>query len=126
MRRRIFLVPMLVLLMGHDHGGCGGATGSPTEATCDPRLTYDNFGQAFMTTYCTRCHSSEVAGGQRRGAPDDHDYDTREGVQADPTHIELASAMGPAAKNSRMPPYGAMPTDHERELLGQWLACGAP
>jgi uncharacterized membrane protein len=125
--RRLWIAPLLVFLMGHDHGGgCGGDSGTPTESTCDPRLTYDNFGRAFMAAYCTKCHASDVSGGQRRGAPEDHDYDTIEGVQEDPTHVDLASAAGPAGKNTRMPPYGAMPTDLEREQLGQWLACGAP
>lgn len=124
--RRLLAIPLLAFLMGHDHGGCGGATGEPTGATCDPRLTWKSFGAPFMAAYCTKCHATTVTGGQRRGAPDDHDYDTLAGVQEDPAHVELAAAAGPRARNTRMPPYGPMPTTEERALLGQWLACGAP
>ncbi len=127
MRRYLLGFAMLALLMGHDHAGCGGnSDGAATESDCDPRLRWDNFGQDFMTRYCTSCHSSELTGGERRGAPPDHNYDTREGVQEDPTHLDLAAAAGPAAHNEYMPPYGPTPTLAEREDLGRWLACGAP
>jgi len=48
--------------------GCSGGAGPTiTGTTCvdpDPTtgtttLTYDNFGQPFMTAYCTNCHSSD-------------------------------------------------------------------
>ena len=117
---------LLVFLMGHDHGGCGGNDGQPTEAECDPRLGWDNFGEQFMTQYCTKCHSTEVHGGDRRGAPGDHNYDTVEGVQKDLDHLDAAAASGPAANNTYMPPYDPSPSREERELFGKWLACGAP
>lgn len=126
MRRIVLGFALLLVLMGHDHGGCGGNEGAPTTSDCDPRLRWDSFGKGFMTTYCTSCHSSELRGGERRGAPPDHDYDTQEGVQVDPTHLDLAAAAGPGAHNDSMPPYGPSPTLAEREQLGRWLACGAP
>ena len=67
-----------------------------------------------------------VTGGQRRGAPDDHNFDTQAGVQKDLDHVDEASASGPGAHNTYMPPYGPMPTDDERADLGRWIACGAP
>lgn len=106
MHRIVLGFALLALLMGHDHGGCGGNEGVPTASDCDPRLRWDSFGESFMTTYCTSCHSSQLQGGARRGAPPDHDYDTREGVQVDPTHVDLAAAAGPGAHNESMPPYG--------------------
>lgn len=123
-RRIVLGLVLLATLMGHDHG-CGN-DGAPTEASCDPRLRWDNFGHDFVTRYCTSCHSSEPQGGHRRGAPPDHNYDTQEGVPMDPTHLDIAAAAGPAARNDFMPPYGPMPTLVEREQLGAWLACGAP
>ena len=115
----------LVFLMGHDHGGCD-APGHATGAACDPALTWDNFGADFMQRYCTSCHSSRVSGGQRHGAPVDHDFDMLSGVQLATDHIDESAAAGPQAINTYMPPYGPMPTTGEREQLGRWLACGAP
>jgi hypothetical protein len=126
MLRGTLAMTMLVFLMGHDHGGCGGGDGPPTEASCDPRLRWDNFGSTFMTQYCTTCHSSKVQGGQRRGAPTDHDFDTQDGVQASIDHIDATAGSGPGATNVYMPPYGPTPTTFEREQLASWLACGAP
>ncbi len=67
---------------------------------------WTNFGEDFMTRYCTSCHSSELHGGHRRRAPPDHDYDTA-GVQLDPAHLDLAAA-GSGCHNSFMPPYGPL------------------
>src|ERR1041385_4218132 len=113
---------LLVFLMGHDHGGCD-APGKPSGATCDPALSWDNFGSGFMTHYCTSCHSSRVSGGARHGAPEDHDFDTLAGVQLAIDHIDESAAAGHESINTYMPPYGAIPTTVERQQLGSWLAC---
>lgn len=110
--------------------GCGESAlfGPPTESVCptsDPP-TWDTFGQDFMTRYCTRCHASTVRGEDRQGAPSFHDFDTVFGVRAVRVHIDQTTAIGPAARNTSMPPDGDAPTVAERERLGQWLACGAP
>ena len=111
--------------------GCSDSVplyGPPTGSTC-PRgstLTYESFGKPFMEGYCTRCHSSELTGAARRGAPSFHDFDTVIGIRPIADHIELTTAGGPDAMNRSMPPDGARPTDEERRLLGEWLACGAP
>lgn len=102
--------------------------GPPTEAACPPSstLTWDSFGQDFMTRYCTRCHASDLTGADRHGAPSFHDFDTVSGVRAVRVHIDETSASGPAATNTSMPPDGDRPTVAERALLGEWLACRAP
>lgn len=103
--------------------------GPPTESVCptDSALTYANFGQQFMASYCTRCHSSELRGADRKGAPSFHDFDTVFGVRAVSEHIDETTAFGPAAMNDGMPnDSGAAPTAAERVQLGEWLACGAP
>jgi hypothetical protein len=41
-------------------------------------------------------------------------------------HIDAMAAAGPERINQAMPPEGAKPSREERELLGIWLACGAP
>jgi uncharacterized membrane protein len=116
------------------HGGCAGEeddhhgeehgeTGTPSGAACDSTLTYENFGMTFMASYCTHCHSSTLTGTARNGAPEDHDFDTLEGILLVAEHIDEYAAAGPDATNEDMPPTGAAPTQDEREMLGAWLAC---
>ena len=135
----IALLTAIPLLLGHtssDGGGCcAGADaecelGPLTETTCPPAstLTYASFGEPFMTTYCVACHDSQKTGADRNGAPAFHDFDTQVGVQRVLNHIDQTAAVGPAATNTVMPPdeEAAIPTLAERELLAEWLACGAP
>ncbi len=113
----------------HDEGGEGCAEtefGPPTEATCPEgsTLTWESFGQDFMTTYCTECHASTLMGADRQGAPLYHDFDTLDGVLPVLDHIDWKAASGPAATNELMPPAGnPTPTLEERQQLGEWLAC---
>lgn len=115
--------------------GCGGDEvadpvlfGPPTGSTCPDgsTLTYENFGQAFMEAYCTRCHHSELVGAARQGAPSFHDFDSVFGARAVKEHIDETSAIGPDAENRSMPPGAPSPTDDERRQLGQWIACDLP
>ncbi|MEZ4450905.1 MAG: cytochrome c [Nannocystaceae bacterium] len=102
--------------------------GPPTGSTCpsDSTLTWDNFGEAFMTQYCTRCHSSSLHGADRQGAPSDHNFNTVELVREEIEHTDESAAAGPDATNTSMPIGAPTPTDEERRQLGEWLACGAP
>jgi uncharacterized membrane protein len=123
-----------VLLLGSQmgHGGCCEGEeevfGPPTEATCPQgsTLTYNNFGKQFMESYCTRCHSSELTGAARNGAPSFHDFDTLFGIKAVSDHIDETAAAGPAAVNEGMPEGNPKPTLMERNQLGEWIACGMP
>jgi hypothetical protein len=92
----------------------GAATGStcPTTQT----LTYDNFGQAFMTKYCTSCH----------GGKESPSLSTLASIQAHISDIDKEAAAGPDATNTSMPEGSTTPSDAERKQLGEWLACGAP
>ncbi len=113
---------------------------TPTKAVCptpDPMtLTWDNFGQQFMTEFCTDCHSSTLPHSERNGAPLYHDYDTLMGVLEIPDHIDEWSGAGPAATNTLMPPAQCpsmpggpinrncpQPTEQQRKDLSVWLAC---
>ena len=94
------------------------------------------FGKAFMDTYCTKCHASDLKLSHRNGAPLFHDFDTLEGVLEVPDHIDEQAGIGPMADNHFMPglrcpsvPGGpldtdcAQPSDDERTQLAEWLAC---
>jgi len=100
--------------------------GPPSEAVCPEgsTLTWESFGQEFMTTYCTGCHSSTLMGDARQGAPLYHDFDMLQGVLPVLDHVDWKAAAGPGATNELMPPPGnPAPTLAEREQLGEWLAC---
>lgn len=111
-----------------DHHGNGGAVGPSTEALCPTpqMLTYDNFGRDFMSKYCLSCHSSAVKGADRRGAPDDHDFDDIDQIRGLKEHIDQKAGSGPAATNTGMPRSEPRPTVDERKKLSEWLACNAP
>lgn len=127
---RALALGALLLASQMGHGGCGEEEifGDPTGSTCPQgsTLTYNNFGAAFMGQYCTRCHSSELTGAARNGAPSFHDFDTLAGIKAVSDHIDETAAAGPASTNEGMPEDGAKPTLMERQQLGEWIACGMP
>ena len=111
---------------GPDGGSDGGLDG-PWE-TFESRpcpegsiLTWGNFGYGFVYDWCTGCHHSDLEEGMRQGAPPNINLDTQRAVR------ELAPLVWAAAADghTRMPPAGG-PTEEERRLLGEWLACGAP
>ena len=127
---RVVVVAVLAAVVA----GCGEGDdepalfGPPTESVCPEgsTLTYESCGRPFMESYCTRCHSSELTGEARQGAPSFHDFDTLFGIMAVHEHVDETSAIGPAAENRSMPPNNPEPTDDERRQLGEWIACGMP
>lgn len=128
---------MGLLCLGHtEAGGCGGSSpsdhhvdGVPSGATCPSSgaPTAQAFGQAFLDSYCRSCHSEGVTGTARHGAPPDINLDTLQEVRSWADSIDVHAAVGPDSHNEAMPPADSpQPSHEERELLGEWLACGAP
>lgn len=122
-----------VLLVGSLFmAGCGGGKppeeGKPTGVTCPTMqtLTYANFGKAFMDANCVRCHSSKLTGAARKGAPDDHNFDTAEDIRPLTEHIDELAGAGATITNTAMPPDEPRPGVEDRRRLAEWLACGAP
>jgi uncharacterized membrane protein len=101
--------------------------GDPTGAVCPPTSapTYASFGQPFVTTYCTSCHSASST--NRHGAPGSQNYDTEAELVEHAAEIDEAAAKGPDALNTFMPELGGTvvmkPSDADREMLGLYLAC---
>ncbi len=127
---RAFVISTL-LLASMAHGGCHGEEdiyGPPTQAACPTgsTLTYNNFGKQFMESYCTKCHASDKMGEARQGAPSFHDFDTLNGIVVVADHIDETAASGPAATNLGMPADNLKPSLAERQMLGEWIACGLP
>ena len=130
------LLAMLVLALG---AGCSEPASDdamqpatkqgPSGAECPSgsTLTYQSFASEFFGSYCVRCHSSEVEGTSRHGAPRSLNYETVEGIMAVPAErIDMVAAAGPSQYNAFMPPSDPRPSRGEREQLGEWLACGRP
>jgi len=96
---------------------CGEGPGDPTGSTCpdDSTLTWETFGEAFVTNNCSRCHASQES--PRLASQRD--------VQGNIDIIDRVAASGPNATNTFMPEEGEV-SDADRKKLGEWLACGAP
>ncbi len=95
------------------------ACGSDQDATCSKSyLTYDNFGQAYMESWCNGCHSATLPPDMRQGAPVGMYFDTLDEIHAQQDGIVTTNAR------ATMPPSGG-PTDAERAMLSEWLTCGA-
>ncbi|MEM6926381.1 MAG: hypothetical protein AAF602_05605, partial [Myxococcota bacterium] len=103
---------------------CGPRTPSaaPTADTGEAcAVTWDGFAKPFVDTWCTPCHSAEVVGVDRRGAPEGIDFETY------PKARQWSLLMADAVESTDfpMPPAGGI-TDAEREALRVWVECGAP
>src|SRR5688572_6325645 len=99
------------------HVACTADTDTGEELCEDqPVLTYENFGEGFMTLNCQTCHSSERTGDDRHDAPETIHFDNKQEV-AIQASIILGVATGP---NAIMPPGGGL-SDEDREKLEIWL-----
>jgi len=85
---------------------------STSDLTCptDSTLTYDNFGADFVSANCLSCHASSQT----------PNLATQAAVKTYKSTI-----IRVAVTSSAMPPGGSV-TMEERQLLGEWLTCGAP
>jgi uncharacterized membrane protein len=108
---------------------CVAACGADPESSapdepdpCETSIvTHANFGEPFLLDWCRSCHSSELTTEHRQGAPPDVDFDDLEIVRSYASEIvDRAGVTMPT-----MPP-AAGPSVEERELLVEWLGCGAP
>ena len=93
------------------------------DEACPPAgttLTYDGFGREFFGTWCQRCHATDS--GDRHGAPSHVTFDTVDQIRNRAARVFERSA----ATNTSMPPGLDDPPVEERDLLAEWLACGAP
>lgn len=124
-------------------GGCGDGLGE-----CDPTKLGGNMtpgmlapydGQLIIATRCASCHSANAVGDQRRGAPAGLNFDVLAGSSSDADRAKLAKALGIVVdwsediwdeiEGETMPPEkpaGSGPlSDADKEIVRNWLACGA-
>lgn len=112
--RSLFLTLMLV-------AACKGGEDASVACPDDSFVTYENFGEPFMLTWCTPCHSSHLSiPEERQDAPDGVNLDSYEDVVNHAEYIQIF-----AVDTDAMPPAGG-PDDEDRELLAEWIACGMP
>jgi len=121
----VVLVSLLAACGTEVPAGDGDGSGSDEEqvdpSVCDTSyLDYDNFGAPFVINWCRGCHSDAVPAGMRQKAPLDANFDTLAQVRTWSQKI----ATRATGTTPNMPPAGG-PTDQERQLLAEWLACGA-
>lgn len=88
------------------------------ELSCDdhPVVTWQSFGQQFLSDNCQGCHASSSP--DRQGAPESVTFDTESQVQEHAARM-LFAATG---EGPYMPPDGG-PTPQERLQLQVWLTC---
>ena len=84
----------------------------------DPPLSWSNYGEAFMLTYCDGCHSSLHGESARFGAPIGVDFNTYGDVMLWVDRIDARST----GESPGMPPSGG-PSPAEIERLEEWLQC---
>jgi hypothetical protein len=115
----------IALLVGF---GCGEDPPQPLDTAggddtgtlpCDYAITWESWAEGFFLNWCTSCHSSDLHGVSRQGAPHSVNFDTYEGAVERPDLV-ADWATGP---KPLMPPIGG-PDDDEREILRMWLECG--
>lgn len=109
---------------GESSSSGGEVPSSVPGRDCPPDSFLDatNFGMPFITTWCTGCHSSDLVGDtERQMAPPEYDFDSLDAIRASMLMVYINAAD----EHDDMPPAGG-PSAEERELLGDWLACGAP
>ena len=106
-----------------------GTTGSSTtgaDACADSVLTWENFGEPFMLSWCTGCHHSELPSSERACAPCYVNFDKHAGVQPLAAYIELRVIDWAQQEGVKpMPPAAIIPED-QLTLLREYLDCGAP
>ena len=97
--------------------GCGDDGG--VECNTPASVTYEGHIQSFLTSFCTRCHSSSLSGTARNGAPDNRDYDTFAGIK------EVAELANVRIQRGGMPPSGTKPEACSKALFKAWVDQGA-
>lgn len=106
---------------GSDSGPVDTADTSANVDPCvdAPHLTWESFGQGFLTAQCQTCHASTAP--DRHGAPDEVTFDTVEQAWLFADSILSSSTGGMPS----MPPAGGVSED-DRQRLTWWLRCGTP
>ncbi len=98
---------------------CGSPTTESDPVTACASAPGWSEADGVLRSWCTGCHASALPISLRQGAPLGVDFDTYAGASHWASRIAVrASQLGD------MPPAAGMP-DADRQLLADWVACGA-
>ena len=82
-------------------------------------VSYTSDVKPVLELYCTGCHSSQLSGAARNGAPLSVNLDTYEASAANAERANLRIQSG------SMPPGGSVP-DADKAVFQLWVSEGAP
>lgn len=119
LRAAVVLVSSFAFVALGGIAGCGGEEEGLGE--CPPNSSAAQAaGHDVVVGKCEVCHSSQVTGTNRLGAPEDLNFDKLETVRAE------ADEMYEETMSGEMPPDpGSKVTGTDLENMRIWLACGA-
>lgn len=112
-----FALCSLLVACGDDGDGGDGGDGIDCAQST---LTFENFGEPFISNHCLECHASAVTGAARNNAPASVNFDSRTLVETQAGRIKARVSAG------SMPPSTAAstPSQTERSDLSEWIDCG--
>ncbi|MEQ1508585.1 MAG: hypothetical protein ABMB14_40510, partial [Myxococcota bacterium] len=106
--------PLTLTALAVALAACHGEPSTETDSACDPGwVTWENFAEPQIVTWCTPCHSENLTGDLRNGAPVSVDLDTLDDAR------QHAARIAARVDDGTMPPAGGL-TDEERRLLADW------
>lgn len=91
-----------------------------TDTSPDPcaPLTWETAGAPVVLTWCTPCHSEDLTGMARSGAPRGVDFDDEDDVRQRAARVWARALSDPPT----MPPASG-PSEDALDRLGAWLTC---
>jgi len=104
---------------GMSGAGGGGGSDEP-EADCDGDVP--SYAEVSAFDKCVQCHSSEISGGSRGGAPSSVNFDTYEAARGQAQNAVDEVFIG----NMPLPGSGVTISPAERQALIAWGLCGTP
>lgn len=105
--------------------GAGEAASTGVDACADSVVTWDNFGESFVLTWCTGCHHSALPSADRACAPCAVNFDTHAGVSQRSGLVGIRVLDHATFDVPPMPPAAEIP-EQSLALLREWIECGAP
>ena len=103
--------------------GCGGEEDPGVLGTCPPNSQeQQDYGSFILFTTCTGCHSQNLEGDDRYGAPLGSDFDNIDLIKAQAEDIYLRSIDGTMPPPNTDPPMPGL-NENQLESLRAYLVC---
>lgn len=109
----------LLSACGKEEEGSGDTASAVIDCSREPALDWDNYAAGFFDKNCNGCHSSELTGEARYGAPPGVDFDTEDGALALAERVHERVVV-----QETMPPGGGL-LPSEMRMIDEWLQCAA-